>query len=79
MSRANARSGIEDEYEEAKETARVYLEAVGVLGPDEDSTSEYREPETRIPLDAIMQKTGSRRSSRQFEPRWALDAHVSRA
>ena len=58
MSRANARSGIEDEYEEAKETARVYLEAVGVLGPDEDSTSEYLEPETRIPLDAIMQKTG---------------------
>ena len=54
MSRANARSGIEDEYEEAKETARVYLEAVGVLGLDEDSTSEYRELETTIMRAAIL-------------------------
>ena len=58
MSRANARSGIKGEYEEAKETARAYLKAVGVVEPYEDSTPDYREPETGTLPDAIMREAG---------------------
>ena len=59
MSPANERSGVEFEYEDATKTALAYLQAVGVVEPYEDSTHGYCEPETRIPLDAIMQETGA--------------------
>ena len=54
MSRLNTRSEIESEYEEAKETARVYLHAVGVLGPWIEAT-EYRERETRAIRHAMLE------------------------
>ena len=54
MSRADARSEIESEYEEAKETARVYLQAVGVLGP-RIPTEEYRECETQAIRHAMLE------------------------
>ena len=53
MSRANAGSEIESEYEEAKETARVYLRAVGVLGST-TSGDEYRERQIRAIRHAIL-------------------------
>ena len=58
MSGANERSGVEFEYEDATKTALAYLQAVGVVEPYEDSTPEYREPETKILLDAIMREAG---------------------
>ena len=60
MSGANERSGVECEYEDATKTALAYLQAVGVVEPyeDEDSTPEYREPETNILPDAIMREAG---------------------
>ena len=54
MSDADARSDIEREFEEAKETARVYLRAVGVIGPGRVSTPEYREREQRNMRDTIL-------------------------
>ena len=53
MSDTNALSDIKSEYEAAKETASAYLQAVGVLNPDEISTHEWREREVRIMRDAI--------------------------
>ena len=58
MSGANERSGVEFEYEDATKTALAYLQAVGVVEPYEDSTPEYREPETNILPDAIMREAG---------------------
>ena len=58
MSGANERSGVECEYEDATKTALAYLQAVGVVEPYEDSTPEYREPETNILPDAIMREAG---------------------
>ena len=58
MSRANERSGVKCEYEDATKTALAYLQAVGVVEPYEDSTPEYREPETNILPDAIMREAG---------------------
>ena len=43
MSDTNALLDIKSEYEAAKETASAYLQAVGVLNPDEISTHEWRE------------------------------------
>ena len=54
MSDAGARSDIEREFEEAKKTARVYLRAVGVIGPGRVSTPEYREREQRNMRDTIL-------------------------
>lgn len=53
MSDTNALLDIKSEYEAAKETASAYLQAVGVLNPDEISTHEWREREVRIMRDAI--------------------------
>ena len=53
MSRENAPSEIKREYEDATKTALAYLQAVGVVEPDEDSTPDYREPETGTLLDGF--------------------------
>ena len=58
MSRENAPSEIKREYEDATKTALAYLQAVGVVEPDEDSTPDCREPETGTLLDAIMREAG---------------------
>ena len=57
MSGANERSGVEIEYEDATKTALAYLQAVGVVGPYEDSTPEYRERETATMRAAILGAT----------------------
>ena len=54
MSDAGARSDIEHEFEEAKETARAYLRAVRVIGPDAIPKTEYREREKKIMRDTIL-------------------------
>ena len=54
MSDAGARSDIEREFEEAKETARAYLRAVRVIGPDAIPKTEYREREKKIMRDTIL-------------------------
>ena len=54
MSDAGVRSDIEREFEEAKETARAYLQAVGVIGPGAISTPEYRVREKRNMRDTIL-------------------------
>ena len=66
MSQSDARSDIESEYEEAKNTACAYLGAVGVLGPAKGSKlkdhnrpkriqmSIYRRRQTRILQNAIL-------------------------
>ena len=54
MNGSNARPEIKGEYEEAKKTARVYLRAVGVLGPNRISPKGYREREERAIRDTIL-------------------------
>ena len=54
VSGADVRSDIEREFEEAKETARAYLQAVGVIGPGAISTPEYRAREKRNMRDTIL-------------------------
>ena len=54
VSGADVRSDIEREFEEAKETARAYLQAVGVIGPGAISTPEYRVREKRNMRDTIL-------------------------
>ena len=54
MSSPDARTDIMSEYDEAKKTARAYLQAVGVLAVDGISAAEYRERETRVMRDAIL-------------------------
>ena len=54
MSGSDARSKIESEYEEAKETALVYLLAVGVLGSDIVLMNDYRRREICLLWDAIL-------------------------
>ena len=54
MSDADDRCDIEREYEEAGETARVYLRAVGVIDPRPVGTPEYREREERNMRDTIL-------------------------
>ena len=56
MSRSNARSDIESEFEDAKETAFAYLRAVLVLPPDAVSPREYREREERALRNTILSK-----------------------
>ena len=51
-------SCIEREYDQAKETARVYLRALGVLNSGGVSTRAHREREARLMRDAI--RKGSR-------------------
>ena len=54
MSRADARSEIEGEYQDAKKTARAYLQAVGTLGPWIEAT-DYRERQTRAIRHAMLE------------------------
>ena len=58
MSGTAGRSCIEREYDEAKETARAYLRALGVLDPGGISTREHRERDERLTRDAIRKGTG---------------------
>ena len=55
MSGTDAQSDIESEYEKAKNTARAYLKAVGVLEPDEISMPEFRESQTRKMEDMLLE------------------------
>ena len=56
MSDAGVRSDIAREFEEAKKTARVYLQAVGVIGPDQFSARESREFDEGIMRHAILNR-----------------------
>ena len=56
VSGADVRSDIEREFEEAKETARAYLRAVGVIGPDQFSAREFREYDEGIMRHAILNR-----------------------
>ena len=56
MSGANERSGVEFEYEDATKTALAYLQAVGVIGPDQFSAREFREFNERIMRHAILNR-----------------------
>ena len=58
MSGTAGRSCIEREYDEAKETARAYLRALGVLDPEGISTREHRERDKTLTRDAIRKGTG---------------------
>ena len=58
MSGTAGRSCIEREYNEAKETARAYLRALGVLDPGGISTREHRERDERLTRDGIRMGTG---------------------
>ena len=52
------RSCIEREYDEAKETARAYLRALGVLDPGRVSTREHRERDERLTRDGLRMGIG---------------------
>ena len=54
MSGADERSAIESKFAEAKETARAYLQAVGVLDPDGLAWNKRRERDIRLMADAIL-------------------------
>lgn len=54
MSGEDELATIEGEFEEAKETARAYLRAVGVLAPDELSMRQYRSHQVRTTRNAII-------------------------
>ena len=52
------RSCIEREYDEAKETARAYLRALGVLDSGGISTREHRERDERLTRDGLRMGIG---------------------
>ena len=54
MSGTGARSDIESEYKEAKETARALLMVVGILVPDGVSMRQYRAREAKVMRDVIL-------------------------
>ena len=58
MSSPNARPEVVCEYEEAKETARVYLRAVGVLEPEGTSNKEFGEHEKKALMLKYREREG---------------------